>query len=231
MSEVERPPLVGSELLVDVEADEPVRAVRLAPVARRDPKVPADQAVDEDGDQDDRRRDEEEPGPPSPDCPSSRVSSSLPALSLLRVLVRRVDERRLELRHVLVLEEQTKRRVDVGVPGVARNDTVRERARQLVGLPLRERPLEVGVVQLRVRVLACRDRALDRVERVLRPPAAEEAEPLNGGRAVRCALRQREAVGQPVVDAAGARRRSPAEAGLRLLLQARSGSSRRPSRP
>ena len=36
---------------------------------------------------------------------------------------------------------------------------------------------------------------------------------------MRCALRQREAVGQPVVDAAGARSRRPAVAGLRLLLQ------------
>src|SRR5262245_21101151 len=96
----------------------------------------------------------------------------------LRVLCCGLREGRLELRHVLVLEEQAERRVDCRVPGVARDDAVRQGTRELVGLPLLERPLQIGAVEPGVRVLPGRDRALDRVEGVLRLLAAQEREPL-----------------------------------------------------
>ncbi len=80
----------------------------------------------------------------------------------------RCGERLLERLHVVRLHEQTERRVDLRVPRVVRDDAVRERADELVALPLRQRPLQVRAVQLAVRVLARRDRALDGIERVLR---------------------------------------------------------------
>src|SRR2546423_10292821 len=86
----------------------------------------------------------------------------------LRALLRGRDERRLQLRHVLALEEKTQGRVDVRVPRVAGHDAVRQRAGQLVGLPLLECPLQIRVVQLRVRILSCRNRALPRIEVLLR---------------------------------------------------------------
>src|SRR4029450_4109061 len=95
-------------------------------------------------------------------------------LRLRRLVVRR-DERLLERADVLALQEQAERGIDVGVPRVAGNDSVRERSREGVGLPLRQRPLEVRAVQLRVRVLPGRDGALGRIERVLCLLAAAQA--------------------------------------------------------
>src|SRR5215213_11731925 len=117
---------------------------------------------------------------------------------LLREFVVRRLERGLELPYVLGLQEQAERGAEVGRPGVRGHNAVRQRAGQTVRPPLLQRPLEVGPVQLRVRVLPRGNGALHRIEGVLRPLAAEEAEPLDRGRTMRRTLRQREAVREPV---------------------------------
>src|SRR5215210_6877911 len=130
------------------------------------------------------------PGPHRRTFLTSRLRPRLLAGALLS----RGHECRLELAHVLALQEQPEGCVDVRRPRKRCHDAMCQRSCEPVTLQLRTRPLEVGAVQLRVRILAGRYRALDRIERVLRPLAPEEAEPLDRGRTMRRALRQREAV-------------------------------------
>src|SRR3954453_5793607 len=123
---------------------------------------------------------------------SPHALGATPPSSLRCLRLRRRHQCGLQLAHVLRAEEDPDRGVDGGVPRVVRDDAVRQGAGELVGLPLLEGPLEVRVVLGGVRVLARRDRALERVERVLGLLRAEEAEPLLRGRRVRSTLGQRE---------------------------------------
>ena len=115
---------------------EPRRLLGLAPVGERDLDVPADEAVDEDRDEDDRRGDQEQPWSPPSDLPHGRppaisiagvaVSFSLPALSYFAFFFAAATSAAWNVGTFFVCRKSPSALSMSAVPGVGRDDAVRQ---------------------------------------------------------------------------------------------------------